>query len=305
MADEEKNQPQSVDSSKEKPSGQSNSPQNKSINVTKPQETRAPMSNIDASMVSDHTLREQQSLERLKKKIGQIDVKESKASKIKTIVSIILVIVLIIIMIVCVLLLTRAKPDTVTKDSIQVSMEIENKSILSVISDEGIEELRPIWPGDKLPIRAYASNSNDIKGDTTTGYSGVNQYVRFKIRMILDYEDRYEIIVPTMTDNWTKFDADAESVINNGVTEDDHYYYFCGSVAQNRRVELFSELEFDGNKIFIEDAGKYGQIQVIVESIDASTDNLLNGIWPTAPKRWILDIISGKYNSNVGVMNKG
>jgi hypothetical protein len=59
------------------------------------------------------------------------------------------------------------------------------------------------------------------------------------------------------------------------------------------------------NNIFIEDAGKYGQIQVIVESIDASTDNLLNGIWPTAPKRWVLDIVSGKYNSNVGVMNKG
>ena len=300
MADEENQKPEPAEKPKESSSGQSNSPQNKSINVTKPQTTRAPMSNIDGSMVSDHTLKEQQALERLKKKIGNIDVKESKASKIKTIIAIILVIVLIIILAVFVMLLTQNKSDPLVKDSIQVSMEIENKSLLSVISDEGIEELRPIWPGDKLPVRAYASNSNDIKGDNTTSVSGTNQYVRFKIRMILDYVDRYEIIVPTMSSNWTKFDAELESQINNGVTEDDHYYYFCGSVAHNRRIELFSQIEFDGNQIFIEDAGKYGQIQVIVESIDADSDNLLNGIWPTAPKRWILDIVSGKYNSNVG-----
>lgn len=298
MAEEENNNPKPDSKPKENSSGQNNSPQNKSINVTKP---RTQMSNIDASMVSDHTLREQQSLERLKKKIGKIDVKESKASKIKSIVAIILVIVLIIILIVFIMLLSQNKVEPEEKDSIKVSMEIENKSILSVISDEGIEVLRPIWPGDKLPIRAYARNSNDIDGDITQSeLTGTNQYVRFKIRLILDYEDRYEIIVPTMSTNWTKYDAELEALINNGVTEDDHYYYFCGSVAHQRKIELFSELEFDGNKIFIEDAGKYGQIQVIVESIDASTDNLLNGIWPSAPRRWVLDMVAGKYSSNVG-----
>ena len=298
MAEEESNKPKPERTSKDNFSGQNNSPQNKSINVTQP---RTQMSNIDASMVSDHTLREQQSLERLKKKIGNIDVKESKASKIKTIVAIILVIVLIIILIVFIMLLSQNKVEPEERDSIKVSMEIENKSILSVISDEGIEVLRPIWPGDKLPVRAYARNSNDIDGDVTQSeLTGTNQYVRFKIRLILDYEDRYEIIVPTMSANWTKFDAEAEALINNGATEDDHYYYFCGSVAHQRKIELFSELEFDGNKIFIEDAGKYGQIQVIVESIDANTDNLLNGIWPSAPKRWVLDTVAGKYSSNVG-----
>ena len=100
MADEENQRPQSVGSSRDNQSGQSSTPPNKSINVTKPQETRTPMSNIDASMVSDHTLREQQALERLKKKVGQASAKESSASKIKTIIAIILVIVLIIIMVV-------------------------------------------------------------------------------------------------------------------------------------------------------------------------------------------------------------
>jgi len=287
-------------------SSQSNSPQpqNKSIDVTKPQKqsSEPKMSNIDASRVSAHTLKEQQSLERLKKKIGTLEHKESKTSKIKTIIAIILVVILIIILVVFLLLL-RGNPAEEPKDesAIRVSMEIENKSVLSVISDEGIEELRPIWPGDKLPISAYARNANNYEGDVNTSeITGANQYVRFKIRLILDYEDRYEIIVPTMSSNWYTYNEEHESNIANGVKEDDHFYYYCGSVAYQRRIELFSELKFDGNKIFIEDAGKYGQIQVLVESIDANTDNLLNGIWPTAPKRWVLDMVAGRYNSNTG-----
>ena len=276
-------------------------PINRTIDVTKPKHTPPPMSNIDTSRVSDYTIREQQALERLKKKVGTIQHKESKTSQIKTIVAIILGVILIALLVVCILLLSKNEVEVKDPNVVNVSMEIENKSILSVISDEGIEELRPIWPGDKLPIRAYARNSNSIEGDTNnTELAGTNQYVRFKIRLILDYEDRYEIIKPTMTANWTRFDAELESNISNGVKEDDHYYYFCGTVAYQRKIELFSELEFDGNYINIEDAGKYGQIQVIVESIDADINNLHNGIWPTAPKRWILDMAAGRYNTNFG-----
>ena len=128
-------------------SGQSNSPQNKSINVTKPQSSGPQMSNIDASRVSAHTLKEQQSLERLKKKIGGLEHKESKSSKIKSIIAIILVVVLIIILVAFLLLLRNNEVEPEDDTAIRVSMEIENKSVLSVISDEGIEELRPIWPG--------------------------------------------------------------------------------------------------------------------------------------------------------------
>ena len=283
-------------------SGQSYSPQkNVSIDVTKPKQSNAPMSNIDATRVSAHTLKEQQALEKLRRRVGSATIHNDKASKIKTIIAIFLVIVIIIILGVFVMLLSNSQKDDLVDDtSIKVSMEIENKSVLSVVSDEGLEELKPIWPGDKLPIRAYARNSESYTGDVVdpnATYSNV--YVRFKIRFILNYEDRYDIIIPTMTSNWTKFDLDAEMSITNGVTEDDHFYYYCGSVAYQKRIELFSYLEFDGNKIFIEDAGKYGQIQVIVESIKADTNNLLSGAWPSAPKRWILDMVSGKYDSNV------
>jgi preprotein translocase subunit SecF len=88
-------------------SGQNNSPQKRSINVTQPKSPQAQMSNIDASRISDYTLREQQSLEKLKKKIGAVERKESKASKIKSIVAIMLVVILIIIIVAFLLLLNQ------------------------------------------------------------------------------------------------------------------------------------------------------------------------------------------------------
>ena len=279
-------------------SGQSNSPRNQSINVTKPK-NQTPMSNIDGSRVSDHTLREQQALEKLRKKVATADIHTGKTSKIKSLIAIILVVILIIVLIAFFAIITQNTETPKEDSAIRVSMELVNTSVLSVVTEEGMQELRPIWPGDKLPISAYARNSEEAEGDVyTSEVLPPNVYVRFKIRFILDYQDRYDIIVPTMTPNWTKFDAELESNINDGVKVDDHYYYYCGSLPFQKRVELFSELEFDGNKIFIEDAGKYGQIQVIVESIEAKTDYLLNNVWPTAPKRWILDIVTGKYNTN-------
>jgi len=288
LADEEKNNY----------SGQSNSPRNKSIDVTKPKHEPR-MSNIDTSRVSDHTAREQQALEKLRKRVGAADIHAGKTSKIKTIIAIILVVILIIVLIGFFIILGQKADEPEDDTAIRVSMELVNTSVLSVVTDEGLEELRPIYPGDRLPISAYARNSEKFEGDVNTSeVIPKNVYVRFKIRFILDYQDRYEVIVPTMTSNWTKFNAELESNINNGVTEDDHYYYYCGSLPFQKRVELFSEIEFDGNKLFIEDAGKYGQIQVIVESIEANTNYLLDGVWPTAPKRWIIDMVSGRYNTN-------
>ena len=70
----------------------------KSIDVTKPRENRgAPISNLDASRVSEHTLREQQALEKLKKQVGTLDRHENRASKLKTIIAIVLVLLLIVI----------------------------------------------------------------------------------------------------------------------------------------------------------------------------------------------------------------
>ena len=269
---------------------------NKIIDVTKPKNLSTPMSNIDASRVSDHTLREQQALEKLKKQVGGGKSREGTSSKIKTIVAIILVIILLCILIAFVVLLTKTGTSEEENYDIRVSMEIENKSLLTIITETGKEELRPINPGDKLAISAFARNSNDYRGDAQTGTSTPPSiFLRFKIKLILNFEDRYDVLVPKVSGSWYKFDVTKDG---GGTAFDDNFYYYCGSVGYQRRIELFSELKVDGNSIDCEDAdlGRYGQIQVLVESIEADTNNLSNGIWSTAPATWLSKTIRGDYN---------
>ena len=86
----------------------------KIIDVTKPKNQAPPPSSIDASRVSAYTLREQQSLERLKKKVGNLDQKENKASSIKTIVAIVLVVILILLAIAFIIVSLRVSPPSIT-----------------------------------------------------------------------------------------------------------------------------------------------------------------------------------------------
>ena len=52
--------------------------------------------------------------------------------------------------------------------------------------------------------------------------------------------------------------------------------------------ELFSQIEFSGDAITVEDGGKYGQIQVKVESVEGNINNILSrSLWPTAPQGWV------------------
>lgn len=274
-----------------------NNDKDKLINVTRPKTESIPRSNIDASRVSSYTMREQQSLEKLKKTVGGPSGHQGRSGKIKTIVAIILVVVLLLLLVVFGIVLSRTGKSEEETYDIRVSLEIENKSLLTIITDTGKEALRPINPGDRLDISAYARNSNDYRGDVSTGAgTPPNIYVRFRLRLILNYQDRYDVLVPKLTANWYKFDAEVDG---DGSNYDDHYYYFCGSVPYQRRIELFSQLTVDGDSITCEDAdaGRYGQIQVLVESIEADVNSLSNGIWPTAPKSWIMATIRGDYNT--------
>ena len=267
------------------------------IDVTKPK-NEPTRSSIDASRISAHTMREQQALEKLKKQVGTLNQHDNRMSKIKTVVAIILVIILILLLVVFVIVLGRTGKSEEENYDIRVSMEIENKDLLTVIAESGREELRPINPGDRLQISAYARNSNNYRGDDLTGTNTPpNIYVRFKIRLILNYVERYDVLIPKINSNWYVFDSEADGGEGN---YNDHYYYFCGSVPYLRKIELFSQLKVDGNSITCDDAdiGRYGQIQVLVDSIEANTDNLANGVWDTAPKTWRLKTIRGDYNSN-------
>ena len=72
---------------------------NRIIDVTRPQQTQQQYTpNIDTSRMSAYTAREQQALDKLRKKVGSLDQKENKASAIKTVVAIILVVILIVLL---------------------------------------------------------------------------------------------------------------------------------------------------------------------------------------------------------------
>ena len=273
---------------------------NKSINVTQPRSN--PSANLDASRVSDYTLREQAALERLAKKIGGGGghQKEDKSGTIKTIIAIVLVVVLIILAIAFIVVLNKNGATTEEADyDMRLSMQIENKSALSIITETGQEQLREINPGDIIPLRASVKNASDIAGDRTDENALPPPiYVRFRLVLILDYEERYDIMIPTLTNRWYKYNKAVEDNLMGGVSYDDHYFYYLGTLQYMQPEVLFSSIEFSGDAITCDDGGKYGQIQVHVESIEADIDNIVNRtMWPTAPQEWIIKMVQNSTSS--------
>ena len=154
MAEEQNNQPPRRE-------------RDKLIDVTKPRAKPTPppqqQANIDASRVSAHTLREQQALERLKKRAGTLDQRESRMKLIKTIVAIVLIIVLLVIAIIFMFLINQQSTTPEQDYDIRLSVKIDGKGNLSYITDSGAEKLNSIFPGDTLDISAFVRNSNNSK----------------------------------------------------------------------------------------------------------------------------------------------
>lgn len=285
---------------------------NNPIDVTKPRSTydrnnRPEIVDEEPVYVPTDKEREQAALERLRKRASGLDDSPSgkparvkakrdkgdSSKRNKSIIAIILVLLIVAMIAFFLFFLSNQSGGQEESYDIRVSMKIENKSALSLVTETGQEILREIAPGDKIPLRAYARNSEDYRGDPSTSQSDAakNIYIRFKIVVILDYEERNEIVAPNIGEMWYRYNHEDESQILNGVQFDDGYFYYKDIVRFQQRIELFSELEFVGDNIFCEDGGKYGQIQVIVESIEAVPENIINGsVWPTAPKHWVLDI---------------
>ena len=252
-------------------------PPDRSINVTQPRQA----SSIDASRVSAYTMREQQALERLKRTVGNPNQHENRMSHLKTIIAIILILLLLALAIVFIVLIGKADPNKIIQYDIRISMQIENKSVLSVLTSDGREQLREINPGDTVPLRASIRNANEFYGDENTDDGTPPPiFVRFRLVLVLDYEERYDILKPTMNKNiWYSYDYDDPRC--------DHYYYYAGTVYFQQSQELFSAITFDGETLVCEDGGKYGQIQVMVESIEANINSIMSeGIWQTAPTEW-------------------
>lgn len=297
------------------PNNQSSTPKppnyNNPIDVTKPRPTydrnNRPDIVDEVEYVPTDAEREREALERLRNRAtggspvtttvsAKAKPKRDRgeaSKKIKGIIAILLVLIVIALLAVFVIFLGRNSSGQEEAYDIRVSMKIENKSALTLVTETGQEVLREINPGDKIPLRAYARNSNDYRGDSLNniGSTPPNTYVRFKLVLVLGYEERYDILSPNVGEMWYRYNLEDEETITNGAQFDDGYYYYRGSLAFQQRVELFTELEFVGDNISCDDGGKYGQIQVIVESVEAVQENVATGkVWPTAPKYWVMDI---------------
>ena len=48
---------------------------------------------------------------------------------------------------------------------------------------------------------------------------------------------------------------------------------------------ITTSITFNGDVLTCDDGGKYGQIQIFVDSIEADINNARN-LWPTAPQGW-------------------
>lgn len=212
----------------------------------------------------------------------------------KVAIAILLVLIVIAILIVFVIFIGRNGVVENEFSDIRVSIKMENKSSLTMVTETGEEVLRELNPGDTIQLRAYARNSNDYRGDVMSNNSATptSVYVRFKVVLILGYEERYDLLKPNVGSVWYRYNAEDEAdIMGGGVTEDDGYYYYNGSLGFNGRVELFTEIELIGKNFTCDDGGKYGQIQVIVEAVEAVQENLIDGrVWSTAPRHWVLSV---------------
>lgn len=258
-----------------------------SVDVTKPRETPSPTPTPTPSAPpSAADLQEQRRLEALEK------IKQNQSQKIKNsmrsgvvkkvfiIAFSILLAGLVVALVTFMVMGTGDKEDpTYTR----LSMIVNNKDMTYVVLETGEVVLRPINPGDTLEISSTVRNSNDIGGDTiNVAVPPPAIFVRFRVYLILDYEYRYDVLkLDYNEDLWYKH---VEGVDRN---EDDHYYYYKGSLVSQESVDLFKSLTFYGPSLTVEDGGKYGQIQIEVESIEANFEYIRNdSAWNSRPDGW-------------------
>ena len=258
-----------------------------SVDVTKPRETTTPsQSTATPSQPTAEELQEQRRLEALEK-IKQNQSQRLKSSARSGVIKKVFIGVfaallagLVIALIVFMVMGTGDKEEAVYT---RLSMVVNNTDMTYVVLETGEVILRPINPGDTLAISSMVRNSHEIGGDTiNVAVPPPAIFVRFRVYLILDYEYRYDVIkLDYDEDLWYRYDEDYD------YGEDDHYYYYMGSLVSQEAVDLFSALTFYGPSLTVEDGGKYGQIQIEVEAIEANFEFIRNDTaWLSRPDGW-------------------
>lgn len=227
------------------------------------------------------------------------DKKRAAGVWFKRILIILLIIILLAGVGVAIYFFTRNKGTIVGGAEIRLSSNmIENiDPEQGSPSDISIRK-KEIYPGDKFPVVVGVRNSNKYEGDEETDVNGTNIYIRYKIALVLDGVEYYNVLNPTLTEiekeNWHIYNPDEEAENY----EWDGYYYFYGSLKPQQRLTLFNEVQFSYENSVNAFGGKSAEIIITIEAVEANLKNIgedSSSAWSTAPRRWLKNMEQG-YN---------
>ena len=264
------------------------SSQDYSVDVTKPKEEKpaTPSSAPASTPPTEADLQEQrrlEALERLKNNQSQKIRASARNGLLKKIIIGVLAVLLVGLIVAVVVFMMLNGGEEEEEVLIRLSMQVDNKDMTYVVLETGEVVLRPINPGDTLEISSFIRNANLIGGDTVNIANPPPPiFIRFKVYLILDYEYRYDVLKLDMDNNmWYTYDEETDS------GENDHYYYYKGFLGSQESTNLFSAIQFYGPNLSCDDGGKYGQIRIEVESMEADFEYIRSdSAWSTRPDGW-------------------
>ena len=233
--------------------------------------------------------RDQRRLDALNKiKVNQTRLAgdEEKEDKRNKWILILLLLLFLILVVIAVYYFMKNVKEVVYGDDVRMSMQIDNKDILTTISSTGQKVAKPVFPGDTISLRATARNANNFYGDTLGKDEGQPQniYLRYRIGLEIDGVTYYDMLgVKFESKTWYRFDSSRDT------GTDDNYYYCRNKVGFNNTETLFTGIVFIGDNFGYDLGGKYCKLVVSVEAIQADKA-IISEAWATAPRSWVTEM---------------
>lgn len=243
---------------------------------------------------NQNTSRDEQ-LKKLGQQLNQNPNKKKKGSKWIIIILILLVVALGAF---AIWYFLQGKSDIEDGNAIRISMDVQ-EIIDGTVSDI-FKEGTTISPGDSFDVVCKARNANNFGGDNVDATDQTPIYIRFKIVLIVDGKEYYDMVTPNAVEGlWHTYDKDEEDA--NYVW--DNYYYYYGKLNYNASVELFNTLTFHFENIPNSFGGKEGQIVITIDAVEANKDiiGVEGGAWESAPKTWSTNMKNGVNNSGQSI----
>lgn len=234
-------------------------------------------------------------LKKLGQQLNQSPKKKKKGGKW---IIILLILLLVALAVFAVWFFLQGKADIEEGSTIRISMDIPEQ-IEGVVGDI-YKPTNRISPGDKYDVVCKARNANNFGGDSVDATDQTPIYIRFKVVLIVDGKEYYNMVKPNPVEGfWHTYNKDEEA--SDYVW--DNYYYYYGKLNYNASIELFDTLTFDFENIPNEFGGKTGQIVITIDAVEANKDiiGVDGGAWESAPKTWSTNMKNGVNNNGQSI----